>query len=96
MQYPELRSCVKAEVAIPGFPSLIRLMVSVDVRHHQRRRRVQCRIVSETDETASEQLEVVERLDLTNQNLLLSFLPDGKPKFGSNVGALLKSGAVSG
>ena len=93
MQYPELRSYVEAEVAILGFPSLISLMVSVDVRHHQSRRRVQCRIVSETDETASEQLE---RFDLTNQNLLLSFLPDGKPKFGSNVGALLKSGAVSG
>ena len=30
----ELRSCVKVEVAVPGFPSLIILMVSVDVKRH--------------------------------------------------------------
>ena len=31
---PELRSCVKVEVAVLGFPSLIVLMVSVDVKQH--------------------------------------------------------------
>ena len=31
---PELRSCVKVEVAVLGFPSLISLMVSVDVKRH--------------------------------------------------------------
>ena len=30
----ELRSCVKVEVAVLGFPSLISLMVSVDVKQH--------------------------------------------------------------
>ena len=30
----ELRSCVKAEVAVVGYPSLISLMVSVDVKQH--------------------------------------------------------------
>ena len=27
-------SCLKVEVAVPGSPSLISLMVSVDVKHH--------------------------------------------------------------
>ena len=30
----ELRSCVKVEVAVLGFPSLISLMVSVDIKQH--------------------------------------------------------------
>ena len=30
----ELRSCMKVEVVVPGFPSLIVLMVSVDVKQH--------------------------------------------------------------
>ena len=30
----ELRSCVKVEVAVLGSPSLIVLMVSVDVKRH--------------------------------------------------------------
>ena len=30
----ELRSCVKVEVAVPGSPSRIVLMVSVDVKQH--------------------------------------------------------------
>ena len=30
----ELRSCVKVEVAVLDSPSLISLMVSVDVKHH--------------------------------------------------------------
>ena len=30
----ELRSCVKVQVAVPGSPSLISLMVSVDVKQH--------------------------------------------------------------
>ena len=30
----ELRSCVKVEVAVLGYPSLIVLMVSVDVKQH--------------------------------------------------------------
>ena len=30
----ELRSCVKVEVAVLGSPSLIILMVSVDVKQH--------------------------------------------------------------
>ena len=29
---PELRSCVKAEVAVLGYPPLISLIVSVDVK----------------------------------------------------------------
>ena len=31
---PELRNCVKVEVALLGSPSLINLMVSVDVEQH--------------------------------------------------------------
>ena len=31
--HPQLRSCVTVEVAVLGFPSLISLMVSVDVKH---------------------------------------------------------------
>ena len=31
---PEVRSCVKVEVAVLGSPSLIVLMVSVDVKQH--------------------------------------------------------------
>ena len=31
---PELRSCVKVEVAVLGSPSLISLVVSVDVKQH--------------------------------------------------------------
>ena len=31
----KLRSCVKVEVAVLGSPSLIVLMVSVDVKQHQ-------------------------------------------------------------
>ena len=31
----EMRSCVKVEVAVLGSPSLISLMVSVDVKHHE-------------------------------------------------------------
>ena len=34
----ELRSCVKVEVDVLGSPSLISLMVSVDVKQHLRRR----------------------------------------------------------
>ena len=30
----ELRSCVKVEMTVPGSPSLIILMVSVDVKQH--------------------------------------------------------------
>ena len=37
IQTTELRSCVKVEVAVLGSPSLISLMVSVDVNHHERR-----------------------------------------------------------
>ena len=36
-QKPEFRSCVKVEVAVLGSPSLIVLMVSVGVEHHERR-----------------------------------------------------------
>ena len=32
--FSELRSCVKVEVAVLGSPSLISLMVSVDVKQH--------------------------------------------------------------
>ena len=32
--HPELRNCVKVEVAVLGSPSLISLMVSMDVKHH--------------------------------------------------------------
>ena len=32
------KSCVKVEVAVLGSQSLIRLMVSVDVKYHERRR----------------------------------------------------------
>ena len=35
----ELRSCVKIDVAVRGSPSLLSLMVSVDINHHERRRR---------------------------------------------------------
>ena len=38
-QWSELRSCVKVEVAVLGSPSLIVLIVSVDVKQHWRRRR---------------------------------------------------------
>ena len=34
LRYSEFRSCVKVEVAFLGSPSLISLMVSVDVKHH--------------------------------------------------------------
>ena len=34
--HPELRSCVKVKVAVPGSPSLISLMVFVDEKHHER------------------------------------------------------------
>ena len=34
LSVPELRSCVKVEVAVLGSPSLIVLMVSVDVKQH--------------------------------------------------------------
>ena len=30
----ELRSCVRVEVAVLGYPSLIALVVSVDVKQH--------------------------------------------------------------
>ena len=30
----EFRSCVKIEVAVPGSPSMVVLMVSVDVKQH--------------------------------------------------------------
>ena len=30
----DLRSCMKVEVAVLGSPSLIKRMVSVDVKHH--------------------------------------------------------------
>ena len=33
----ELRNCVKVELAVLGSPSLISLVVSVDVKHHERR-----------------------------------------------------------
>ena len=33
----ELRRCVGVEVAVPGSLSIISLMVSVDVKHHERR-----------------------------------------------------------
>ena len=32
--HPELSSCVKVEVAVPDSPSLIVLVVSVDVKQH--------------------------------------------------------------
>ena len=32
--FSELRSCVKVEVAVLGFPALIILMISVDVKQH--------------------------------------------------------------
>ena len=35
----ELRSCVKVEVAVPGSPSLASLLVFVDVKHQERRRK---------------------------------------------------------
>ena len=38
----ELRSCVEVEVAVLGSPSLISLRVSVDVKHHERRKRPDC------------------------------------------------------
>ena len=34
VRHSELRSCVKVEVAVLGSPSLISLMVSVDVKEH--------------------------------------------------------------
>ena len=34
LPFPELRSCVKVEVAVLGSPSLVVLMVSVDVKQH--------------------------------------------------------------
>ena len=34
MDWTELRSCVKVEVAVLGSPSLIVFMVSVDVKQH--------------------------------------------------------------
>ena len=34
---PELRKCVKVEVVVQGSPSLIVLMVSVDVKQHSSR-----------------------------------------------------------
>ena len=34
----ELRSCVKVEVAVLGSPSLMVLMVSVDVKQHLKRK----------------------------------------------------------
>ena len=34
---PEHWSCVKVEVAVPGSPSLISLMVSLDVKHSERK-----------------------------------------------------------
>ena len=34
LQGSELRSCVKVEVAVLGSPSLVVLMVSVDVKQH--------------------------------------------------------------
>ena len=37
----ELRSCVKAEVAVLVYPSLIFLMVSVDINITERERRAQ-------------------------------------------------------
>ena len=36
----ELRACVKVEVAVLGSPSLISLMVSVDVKHHENKEEV--------------------------------------------------------
>ena len=36
----ELRSCVKVELAVLGSPSLISLVVSVDVKHHERRKTI--------------------------------------------------------
>ena len=35
---PKLGSCVKVEVAVLGSPSITVLVVSVDVKHHERRR----------------------------------------------------------
>ena len=35
----ELKNCVKVEAAVLGSQSLISLMVSVDVKHHGKRRR---------------------------------------------------------
>ena len=39
----ELRSCVKVEVAVLGSPSLMVLMVSVDVKQHLKRKIVLAR-----------------------------------------------------
>ena len=33
----EFRSCVKVEVVVLGSPSLISLMVSVDIKHHEKK-----------------------------------------------------------
>ena len=41
-QRSELRSCVKVEVAVLGWPSLIVRTVSVDVMHHQRKHSELC------------------------------------------------------
>ena len=35
---PEVRSCVKEEVAVLGSPSLTSLMFFVDVKYHERRK----------------------------------------------------------
>ena len=38
-RHPELRSCVKVEVAVVGSPSVIVLMVSVDVKQHVKKKK---------------------------------------------------------
>ena len=38
--FPELRSCVKVEVAVLGSPSLTVLMVSVDTKQHLKKERL--------------------------------------------------------
>ena len=37
----EFRSCVKVELAVLGTPSIISLMVSVGVKQHERRKRIE-------------------------------------------------------
>ena len=39
----ELRSCVKVEVAVVGSPFITVLMVSVDVKHHLKKKEVSAR-----------------------------------------------------
>ena len=50
----ELRSCVKVEVDVLGSPSLISLMVSADVKQHERKKRARWKIDPLGDVTCTE------------------------------------------